>query len=83
MVKAPVNELERWYRVLWSEWIHENQDNLEVDTNFEYLPLQYKNNPDNHPDNLQDQLDALKSVGFKQVDCYYKYGVFSIYGGKK
>jgi len=83
VVKAPVNKLERWYRVLWSEWIRENQSNLKVETNFEYLPLQYKHNPDNHPDKLQDQLDALKSVGFQQVDCYYKYGIFSIYGGMK
>ncbi|OPX58608.1 MAG: N5-glutamine S-adenosyl-L-methionine-dependent methyltransferase [Methanobacterium sp. PtaB.Bin024] len=83
VVKAPVNELESWYRVLWSEWIRENQDTLETKTSFEYLPLQYKNNPDNHPDKLQDQLDALKSVGFQQADCYYKYGIFSVYGGKK
>jgi len=82
-VKAPSDELESWYRVLWSEWILENQVKLEVKTSFEYLPEQYKNNPDNHPDKLQDQLDALKSVGFQQVDCYYKYGIFSIYGGMK
>lgn len=82
-VKAPVDELEQWYRVLWSEWIRENQDKLDTKKSFEYLPEQYKDNPDNHPDTLQIQLDALESVGFSRVDCYYKYGIFSIYGGMK
>lgn len=75
--------MEQWYRVLWSEWIRENQTKLDTKKSFEYLPEQYKDNPDNHPDKLQMQLDALESVGFSQVDCYYKYGIFSIYGGMK
>ena len=83
VVKAPTNELESWYRVLWSEWIHENQAKLNIKRSFEYLPGQYKDNQDNNPDKLKVQLDALESVGFSQVDCYYKYGIFSIYGGKK
>jgi len=82
-VKAPTDELESWYRVLWSEWIAENQVKLDVKKSFEYLPEQYKDNPDNHPDKLQMQLNALESAGFSQVDCYYKYGIFSIYGGMK
>jgi tRNA (cmo5U34)-methyltransferase len=32
---------------------------------------------------LNTQLEALQSVGFKDVDCYYKYGIFAIFGGKK
>jgi tRNA (cmo5U34)-methyltransferase len=82
-VKAPTDELESWYRVLWGEWIQENQNQLDVKVSFEHLPEQYKNNPDNHPDKLEEQLNALKDIGFQQVDCYYKYGIFSIYGGMK
>lgn len=82
-VKAPTPDLESWYRVLWREWIRENQVKLDTKESFEYLPEKYKNNPDNHPDQLQDQLEDLKSVGFQEVDCYYKYGIFSIYGGMK
>lgn len=102
-VKAPTDELESWYRALWSEWILENESKMgfHVDYNgglqasskgdsqvnknksFQYLPEQYKNNPDNHPDSLYEQMDALKRIGFQQVDCYYKYGIFSIYGGMK
>jgi tRNA (cmo5U34)-methyltransferase len=82
-VKAPEDELESWYRVLWGEWIRENQENMDSPTNFAYLPEKYKNNPDNHPDALNTQLNALESIGFQQVDCYYKYGIFTIFGGKK
>ncbi len=82
-VKAPTDELESWYRALWREWIGKNQVKLKVKQSFEYLPEQYKDNPDNHPDTLKVQLEALEAVGFSQVDCYYKYGIFSIYGGKK
>lgn len=83
VIKAPTTELRRWYQILWSEWIHENQAKLKVEKNFEDLPLRSKDHGDDNPDKLQVQLDALESVGFKQVDCYYKYGIFSIYGGKK
>lgn len=43
----------------------------------------YKDNKDNKPDTLDNQINALKEVGFKEVDCFYKYGVFTMYGGKK
>lgn len=82
-VKAPTPELEGWYRIFWSEWIRENQTKLDINERFDHIPEQYKNNPDNHPDTLDEQLDALKSVGFGQVDCYYKYGIFAIFGGRK
>lgn len=82
-VKAPTPELEGWYRIFWSEWIRENQTKLDITERFDHIPEQYKNNPDNHPDTLDEQLDALKSVGFGQVDCYYKYGIFAIFGGRK
>ncbi|MBI1810495.1 MAG: hypothetical protein HY035_09030 [Nitrospirae bacterium] len=43
----------------------------------------YKDNKDNKPDTLGNQLGALKKIGFKEVDCFYKYGIFTMYGGKK
>jgi tRNA (cmo5U34)-methyltransferase len=82
-VKAPTEELESWYRIFWSEWIRENQSKLDITERFDHIPEQYRNNPDNHPDTLENQLSALKSVGFQQVDCYYKYGIFAVFGGRK
>jgi tRNA (cmo5U34)-methyltransferase len=83
VVRAPTEELEEWYRLLWKEWIRENEIKRKSEKSFQYLPTQYQNNQDNHPDTLEKQLKALKSAGFKEVDCYYKYGIFSIYGGRK
>jgi tRNA (cmo5U34)-methyltransferase len=89
-IKAPTDELESWYRVLWSEWIGENEDKMKKrktwphsSRTFVNLPKQYKNNPDNHPDKLSDQLKDLESAGFRNVDCHYKYGIFAMYGGQK
>lgn len=85
-VKAPTEVLENWYSILWKEWIKENEIKIRTENNkqsFEYLPEQYKKNPDNHPDTLEKQINLLKMIGFKDVDCYYKYGIFSIYGGGK
>lgn len=56
---------------------------MESSESFQKVPDQYKNNPDNNPDTLENQLKLLKSTGFKNVDCYYKYGIFSVYGGQK
>jgi tRNA (cmo5U34)-methyltransferase len=83
VVRAPNEALENWYRQLWVEWIAKNEIKMGSKESFQHIPQQYKNNPDNYPEMLENQLNALKSVGFSQVDCYYKYGIFSIFGGKK
>lgn len=83
MVQATNDSLEEWYLNLWKEWIQEKENKNKISPSFSSIPQKYKNNPDNHPDKLQDQLNMLESTGFKNVDCYYKYGVFSIYGGQK
>ena len=47
------------------------------------VPQRYKHNPDNHPDSLRDQLAMLEAAGFTAVDCYYKFGIFAMFGGQK
>jgi tRNA (cmo5U34)-methyltransferase len=47
------------------------------------IPDQYKGNPDNMPDTLEAQLEMLKQIGFNNVDCYHKYGIFSLFGGNR
>lgn len=54
-----------------------------LDNSYDDIIQRYKDNRDNKPDTLDKQLKALKSVGFKDVDCYYKYGIFTMYGGRK
>lgn len=35
------------------------------------------------PATLQNQLNWMKSAGFRDVDCFYKYYNFAVYAGKK
>ncbi len=84
IVLAPTENLEHWYLALWKEWIKERKTALGIEgSGYEDIVQRYKDNTDNKPDTLDDQLIALKSVGFSNVDCYYKYGIFAMYGGRK
>ena len=74
--------LEKWYLALWHQWISEYPEK-EKREELSGIPEQYKGNPDNLPDTLESQLHTLQSVGFKEVDCYYKYGIFCLFGGRK
>jgi tRNA (cmo5U34)-methyltransferase len=76
------NDLEQLYLSLWSQWIIEHPEK-ERREKLIGIPKQYKENTDNIPDTLESQLETLKVVGFKQVDCYFKYGIFSLFGGNK
>jgi tRNA (cmo5U34)-methyltransferase len=84
VILAPSDALEQWYLSLWREWIAERKTILGIEGNsYDDIIQRYKDNRDNKPDTLDKQLNALKSVGFKDVDCYYKYGIFTMYGGRK
>ncbi len=50
---------------------------------YDDLPSIYKNKEENKPDTLISQLDLLNDIGFKDVDCFYKYGIFAVFGGAK
>jgi tRNA (cmo5U34)-methyltransferase len=84
VVLAPADALEDWYLALWKEWINERKISLGLDDDrLDDITLRYKDNKDNKPDTLKDQMDTLMEIGFKDVDCFYKYGIFSIFGGRK
>jgi tRNA (cmo5U34)-methyltransferase len=81
---APSETLEHWYLSLWREWISERKTAMGIlDNSYDDIIQRYKDNRDNKPDTLDKQLKALKSAGFKDIDCYYKYGIFTMYGGRK
>jgi tRNA (cmo5U34)-methyltransferase len=75
-------ETEEWYVRLWEEWAQglsdEKQRNVAMP-----VPRRYKGNTDNKPDTLLAQLDALREIGYRDVDCYYKLGLFAMFGGRK
>ena len=84
VVLAPTEDLERWYMLLWQEWIAEKKALHGIEgTQGDDIMCRYKDNKDNRPDTLDEQLSVLTSIGFRDVDCYYKYGIFAMFGGKK
>ena len=84
VVLALSDTLEQWYLILWREWIQERKRTLGLEGDqFEEVIEGYKDNKDNKPDTLEDQLEALRLTGYADVDCYYKYGIFTVFGGRK
>jgi tRNA (cmo5U34)-methyltransferase len=84
VVLAPAPGLEQWYLSLWKDWIDERRWDLGIaDDRFGDVIRHYKESEENKPDRLKDQMDALEQIGFRDVDCYYKNGIFSMFGGRK
>jgi len=81
VVVHPSKKTEKYYLSLWRQWIEEHPS--EESKMLLGIPEQYKKNKDNIPDTLKLQLDALEKIGFKDVDCYFKYGLFALFGGFK
>lgn len=71
---------------MWRNWMNEtlekngNEDEI---GKFDNIPSVYKNNLENKPSGLWDQLQTLSKCGFRDVDCFYKYSIFAVFGGTK
>ena len=82
VVNNPYKKTEKWYMSLWKQRIKDHP-NKELGEKLIDIPKHYKENPDNIPNTLQLQLQILEEIGFKEVDSYFKYGIFSLFGGYK
>jgi tRNA (cmo5U34)-methyltransferase len=86
VVKPPSDRVERLQFLMWSDWIEETLTNSgrssEVEK-FRKTPEMYKKKEENKPSELWHQLNLLTKAGFVDVDCHYKYGIFTIFGGVK
>ncbi len=81
---APSEALDNWYMKIWEEWMDDKRAELgALDEPSADVIRRYKDAEENKPDTLDSQLNALRDIGFKDADCFYKYGIFAIYGGKK
>ncbi len=84
VILAPTETLDQWYMNIWEEWMDEKKASLGMESDpSRNIIRRYKELEENKPDTMDDQLNALRDIGFKDVDCYYKYGIFTIYGGLK
>lgn len=82
VVLPPTDGVESLYLSLWHQWIVSHPDKIGARA-LRGIPDQYKANSDNIPDKLDTQLEILRKAGFRDVDCFFKYGIFSLFGGCK
>ena len=86
VVQPATERSEQWQFEMWRQWINEaliKKGRSEDVGKHEGLPDLYKSKQDNHPSPLIDQLQILEKIGFKDVDCFFKYGIFALFGGIK
>ncbi len=94
MVLPPSEDSERWQFRMWSDWMKEElARSAEIDmgsflrlqnaATVEDIPGNSKLKSENKPSGLLDQLQLLAKIGFRDVDCFYKFGVFALFGGTK
>jgi tRNA (cmo5U34)-methyltransferase len=84
IILSPTKALESWYFKLWMEWIIEKRTALNLERSNEDITRDYKAKEHYRKlDTLTRQLNALEEAGFKDVDCYYKQGIFTMYGGSR
>jgi tRNA (cmo5U34)-methyltransferase len=76
-VLAPTEALDRLY---WDEW--ERQARAAGAPEEEFAGVEERAKYDK-PAKLDDQLEWLREAGFADVDCYYKYLMFAVYGGRR
>jgi tRNA (cmo5U34)-methyltransferase len=86
-VVLPTSEVsEKIQFQMWVDWINETlqKNNLTAEVGkFNDLPNIYKSKEENKPSDLFDQLDLLTKAGYKDVDCFFKYSIFALFGGRK
>ena len=71
---------------LWRNWMNETLEKNGKGSDvgkYDDIPSLYKNNLEDRPSGLWDQLQSLSECGFRDVDCFYKYGIFAVYGATK
>ena len=74
---------EDWFYELWAEWIIDRQKRLSLEEDYSGVPSQARENPENQYESLGSQLKMLRDAGFTDVESFYRYGLFGVYGGRK
>ena len=83
-VRSAFDAIEKWNLELWREQVFANQPPEGYEVVFDEMLEKYTS--DSHytnVDTLESQMRSLAKAGFSQVDCFYKNGMFAIYGGRR
>ncbi len=84
VVKPATKSIEDFHFMMWENSISEQtKQNADEFKKHENLPSVYKNKTENKPSTLNSQLNMLEKIGFEDVDCHHKDGIFAIYSGVK
>lgn len=71
---------------MWVDYINDYLKNRKLESDIgkhDDLPNSYKMKNENKPSSLSSQLTMLEDIGYKDVECYYKYGIFVLFSGIK
>jgi len=74
---------EDWFYDLWGECIIDRQKRWSLEEDHSGVPSRARENPENQYESLGSQLRTLRNAGFADVECFYRYGLFGVYGGRK
>ncbi|MBN1889987.1 MAG: class I SAM-dependent methyltransferase [Thermoflexales bacterium] len=76
---------ERWQLRMWADWMNEmlHKHKLGDVGQYDDVPSACRAKAENKLSTLFDQMQLLGQIGFRDVDCFYKYGLFAVFGGTK
>lgn len=72
-----------WYYEHWQAWVDERDRTFDLKGAFKEISHQARTNPDNKLSPLCVQLELLRAAGLQSVDCHYKNGLFTVFGGRR
>ncbi|MBW3621823.1 MAG: methyltransferase domain-containing protein [Armatimonadetes bacterium] len=84
-VASPTPELEDLFHSLFQEHLnrHACRNGLGPSDTGEDGKKEYKDSTDNILEGVEVQLHWLREIGFRQVDCYFKWLELAVFGGMK
>lgn len=83
-VRSPFPQIEEWHLELWHDAVFERLPGAELKDTLERVSRQYTQREHYAKvDTLESQMKSLSEAGFADVDCFYKQGMFAMYGGRK
>jgi len=83
-VRSPTAAIEQWHLDLWREDVEGQKPSHEVTDKFETMMAGYLEGEHySKIDTLQNQMDGMRQAGFTDLECFYKRGMFAMYGGRK
>ncbi len=80
----PSDSLEDWYVDLWREEMTEKEEESGRKIDRErFIRRHMEGEHHSRLETIGALLKKLEEAGYREVECYYKYGMFAMYGGRR